>query len=489
MRGDVSLKKGLITMLVLSSISGNVYASEIPQQVYDNLSILEDANYISHKDVSNYDRKELAKYIAGILEKQPTGFDAVLSSRIIEDEAQLILIREQENGAKKKMGTLLKDYKKVSEDLFRKSIQGENRLEVMEPLKQRHDELRKRYQESCSEYLQAQARTKRLETMIEALKKRQYNDRVDFALADLRAEFVHELNDLNYFDDEAAKRQLYSNAPVRNPIEQKFKLDGQVQLSNADHHGDDVPQDQFKLKVNLYGDYNFDNNWHFLTNFQAEKVLHPSNDWELEAKNYYIEGRVTPGMCVDVGKFNAKLAEGNVFDGAIKGAALFDKNYRVEHGTYEDSQITGLTYKYDNLSAGYYHASKPDKSVYMLNGHLPIDKHLDFGGMFLKGKNDNGYVLSINYNQNIWDPKTSKLWLKYYHQPADTYFKHEMNGLADYMLPKDGFKGWGLGYNYLLNDSWTLGLEYYRLNNLLDNRSSNTFFAYLTYSFKNYTNE
>ena len=58
-----------MTLLILSSISGNAYANNIPQNVYDNLLILEEENYIEHKDVSNLNRKELAKYIAKILEK------------------------------------------------------------------------------------------------------------------------------------------------------------------------------------------------------------------------------------------------------------------------------------------------------------------------------------------------------------------------------------------------------------------------------------
>jgi hypothetical protein len=110
----------------------------------------------------------------------------------------------------------------------------------------------------------------------------------------------------------------------------------------------------------------------------------------------------------------------------------------------------------------------------------------DLGGQFLKGKNDNGYVLSLQYDKNNWEEKSSSYWIKYYYQPADTYFKHEMNGLADHMLSKDGFKGIGLGWRYVPKKNWAFGLEYFRLNNLLNDNSSNTFFAYLTYAFQTY---
>jgi hypothetical protein len=122
----------------------------------------------------------------------------------------------------------------------------------------------------------------------------------------------------------------------------------------------------------------------------------------------------------------------------------------------------------------------------MLGKHIPVDKW-DFGGMFLKGKNNNGYVLSVEYDKHNWEEKSSSYRLKYYHQPSDTYYKHEMNGLADFMLPNDGFKGWGIGWRYVPKKQWAFGLEYYRLNNLLNNKSSNTLFAYLTYSFQNYS--
>jgi hypothetical protein len=123
-----------------------VYASNaIPQQVYDNISVLEQEHYIGHKDVSTLSREELAYYVAGILEKQPSDFDMLLSTRILEDETQLTLVREQEASAKKRLNRLLKDYKDTSELLYRKSIQGENRLEVMTPLKQKHDKLEAEY--------------------------------------------------------------------------------------------------------------------------------------------------------------------------------------------------------------------------------------------------------------------------------------------------------------------------------------------------------
>jgi len=481
------VKRQLLTLMVLSSISGNVYASgiDIPQHVYDNISVLEQEHYIEHKDVSNLNRKELAYYVAGILGKQPSDFDTLLSTQIIEDEAQLVLVKEQENSAKKKLNKTLEDYKKTSELLYRKSIQGENRLEVMSPLKQKHDKLKSEYEKAGFEYEQAKARTHRLEIMVESLKKRQYNNKVDYALAELRTEFLYELNELNFFDEEAAKRQLYSNMPVRNKIENKFKLDGQVMLSHANHHGEDVPNDQTKLKLSLYGDYNFDNNWHFLSSAQAEKVLSPSQEWDLELKNYYLEGKVAKGINVDIGKFNSRPAEGNVFDGAIKGAALFSDNYRIEHGSYQGMKMTNVTLKKDNLSIGRFDFRQPNKTIYMINGHLPYEKW-DLGAMWLKGENKNGHVLSLSYNIKDWSEHSSAFWAKYHYQPSDTYVKHEMNGLADFMLPKDGFKGWSVGWRYIPKENWCFGLEYFRLNNLYDNKSSNTLFAYLTYSFKNY---
>jgi len=484
------LRKEFLTLMILSSISGNVYASNaIPQQVYDNISVLEQEHYIDHKDVSTLSREELAYYVASILEKQPSNFDMLLSTRILEDETQLTLVKEQENSARKRLSKLLKDYKDTSELLYRKSIQGENRLEVMAPLKQKHDKLEAEYKKVGVEYEQAKARTHRLETMIESLKKRQGNNyKVDYALAELRAEFLPELDALKFFDEEAAKRQLYANTPVRNKIENKFKFDGQVMISHSNHSGEDVPEDQTKLKLSLYGDYNFDNNWHFLTSAEAEKSLSPSKDWDLELKNYYFEGKITKNIGVDIGKFNSKPAEGNVFDGAIKGVSLFGDNYRIERGSYQGMKLTNITLQKDNLSIGRYDFTNPNKTIYMVNGHLPYEKW-DLGAMWLKGKNKNGYVLSLSNNINDWSKHSSAFWAKYYYQPSDTYVKHEMNGLADFMLPKDGFKGWSVGWRYIPKEDWCFGLEYYRLNNLLDNRSSNTIYAYLTYSFANYSED
>ena len=486
------MKKELMTLLILSSISGNAYANSIPQNVYDNLLILEEENYIEHKDVSDLNRKELAKYIAKILEQNHSRYSDILATQIIEDESQLILIKEQEASAKQRYDKIESEYRKVSEQLYRKSIQGVNRLEIMTPLKERHDKLKKEYEIANNEYNQSKIRTHRLELMIESLKSRQIkessssNDKVDFALADLRTEFLCELNDMKFFDDEAAKRQLYANTPVRNPIENKFKLDGRVQISHADHHGDDVPKNESKFKISLYGDYDFNRDWHLISAVEAEKVFSPSKEWKTELKNLYVKGKISPDLNVDVGKFSTELGEGNIFDGTLKGAAIYGKNYRIEAGKYKDSDITGITLEKDGFSIGRYTFTNPDKTIYSFGKHIPLSDKWDLGGQFLKGKHDNGYVLSLQYDKDNWEEKSSSYWLKYYYQPSDTYFKHEMNGLADYMLSKDGFKGIGLGWRYVPKKNWAFGLEYFRLNNLLNDNSSNTFFAYLTYAFQTY---
>lgn len=482
------MKKQILLLALLTNISGEVYAYDgtIPQQVYTNIGVLEQEHYIGHKDVSSLNRQELAYYIARILEKQDITYDKVLATRIIEDEAQLVLIKEQEQNAKKKCDKIYSSYKKVSEDLYRKSIQGVNRLEIMSPLKERHSKLKKEYEDSSQEYAQAKIRTRRLELMIESLKKRQFNDKVNFALAELRTEFVHELTDMNYFDDEAAKRQLYSNSDVRNPIENKFKLDGRVQFSYADHHGDDFPKDQTKIKVSLYGDYDFDRTWHLMSAVEAEKVFSPSKDWNLELKNLYVLGKLSSDFNVGAGKFSTKIGEGNIYDGTVKGAFIFGRNYRIEAGKYKNSNITNITLEKDNFSLGRHTFTNPDKTIYSVGKHIPFGDKWDFGGLFLKGKNNNGYILSLQYGKDNWKERNSSYWLKYYYQPSDTYFKHEMNGLADYMLPKDGFKGWGVGWRYNIKQNWIFGLEYFKLNNLMNSQSSNTLFAYLTYAFQTY---
>ena len=52
------MRKELLTLMMLSSISGNVYANNaIPQQVYDNINVLEQEHYIDHKDISTLSRE------------------------------------------------------------------------------------------------------------------------------------------------------------------------------------------------------------------------------------------------------------------------------------------------------------------------------------------------------------------------------------------------------------------------------------------------
>ena len=98
-----------------------------------------------------------------------------------------------------------------------------------------------------------------------------------------------------------------------------------------------------------------------------------------------------------------------------------------------------------------------------------------------------GYVLTLGYTpQNSWQPHTYSSWLKYYYQPGSTYIRHTMNGRADDMRDNGGFKGWGIGISYNLPAAWTLGLEFYRLQDLDWGRRSNTIWFAVTKSFQNY---
>lgn len=318
-------------------------------------------------------------------------------------------------------------------------------------------------------------------------------------LARRRVEYADELSAIGYFDRESSYMQASAEVKAPKPPEKRFKIDGEARVDYGAHSGYKSISDRSRARVRIYGNYNIDDNWHFISMLENEKILSgKGEDSWMDIDRWYLTGKVGSTQ-VDAGAFGSFLAEGNIYDSRFTGVRVSGKepfSYMAEAGTIKQAGFAAAaeastTHDIYTLGAGLYRFDLKDRgerNIYMLNVHRPLGGLLDLGLMGLLGEDESrsekGYVVSLTRGkENTWQRGNAYYFLKYYHQPYTTYVSHTMNGLADYM---DGFEGIGAGIHYTVKPDWLLQAEYYNLKDLEEGGRNHTFWLALSYYFSNY---
>lgn len=318
-------------------------------------------------------------------------------------------------------------------------------------------------------------------------------------LARRRVEYADELSAIGYFDRESSYMQASTEVKAPKPPEKRFKIDGEARVDYGAHSGYKSSSDRSRARVRIYGNYNIDDNWHFISMLENEKILSGKGEdnW-MDIDRWYLTGKVGSTQ-VDAGAFGSFLAEGNIYDSRFTGVRVSGKepfSYMAEAGTIKQAGFAAAaeastTHDIYTLGAGLYRFDLKDRgerNIYMLNVHRPLGGLYDLGLMGLLGEDESrsekGYVVSLTRGkENTWQRGNAYYFLKYYHQPYTTYVSHTMNGLADYM---DGFEGIGAGIHYTVKPDWLLQAEYYNLKDLEEGGRNHTFWLALSYYFSNY---
>lgn len=318
-------------------------------------------------------------------------------------------------------------------------------------------------------------------------------------LARRRVEYADELSAIGYFDRESSYMQASTEVKAPKPPEKRFKIDGEARVDYGAHSGYKSISDRSRARVRIYGNYNIDDNWHFISMLENEKILSgKGEDSWMDIDRWYLTGKVGSTQ-VDAGAFGSFLAEGNIYDSRFTGVRVSGKepfSYMAEAGTIKQAGFAAAaeastTHDIYTLGAGLYRFDLKDRgerNIYMLNVHRPLGGLFGLGLMGLLGEDERtsekGYVVSLTRGkENTWQRGNTYYFLKYYHQPYTTYVLHTMNGLADYM---DGFEGIGAGIHYTVKPDWLLQAEYYNLKDLEDGGRNHTFRLALSYYFSNY---
>lgn len=478
--------------------------------VYDSLGELAAAGYLKMPDrpLDSYSREELAGMVSKALadmEEKRTGSladeYALLTKLEVMDEVQLKLAKEQEGFAEDHLKAARARARHAAEMLVRRSVEGQNRLEIMTPLKEKSDAAQEKLGFAARDYAEAKSRVVELTGLLQQVRQRQQQlmaamsgmagdgsassaamgsaapalgtasrpvqpaalggsapgtaaGQPGAALAAagrLRAEFAGELEARGSLDEGSATRQLSSNLPLRKVPDQRFKVDAELRLDSRSSSGDHGNGSRTRFRTRVYPDYNIDGNWHLMGMLEWEKTLageKSSNDGKLKFDRYYLSGNIGT-VHTDLGVFSSNMAEGNIYDSKFKGAR-FSVGGPVRY-TLEAGKVgrDGVKNSFD-LTASY---KGPD---YGIDGGI-----YRFG--FNGGSWQNIYMANYRHNLGVFDASAMVLYGK----------EKDRGGKAGYVLtlgynPADSWKpytwnGW-LKYYYQPSSTYL----YHTMNGLAD---------------------
>jgi len=289
------------------------------------------------------------------------------------------------------------------------------------------------------------------------------------------------------------------------------KITGEVRYHYQDNSGDaDGYSTKLRSRIWMTGQINDD--WKYTGMLENnEDLKNDIGEENVKFQRAYVNGKIG-GVAVQAGRYNNKLAEGNVYDTRFDGVQLsYGKDVKLTAGYGKATPSSwvpaksGETWYADlsgkvgslDLGAGYYGfkdaevkgfgATNEDDNIWAVKANYNFGQDFQLGAMYLKGDDmntnldDDGYVVTASYK----GAKASKVgsWglvAKYYDQGATTYADHTMNGLADDML---GFKGYSVFANYTFAKNIVGQVEYYDLKDKVTDLKAKTLWSQVVFTF------
>ena len=321
------------------------------------------------------------------------------------------------------------------------------------------------------------------------------------------------------------------------------KITGEIRYHYADHDAPGTAKDgnENKLRSRIWVNGVINDDWTYTGMIEnIQNFDNDEGDEDTDFQRAYVSGKIG-GVNVQGGRYNLKVAEGNVYDNRFDGIqASYGKDVKLTAGygkatpSTSGKVLTGnpangyleresdevyyaeLSGKLGSLglTAGYYSFSdvtdydydgkdsagndiikeydKDDLDVWMLSANYAFDKNFKLGAMYLLGNDeygekanqsvdDDGYVVSASYKgAKAADPGSWGVVAKYYDQGATTYLDHTMNGQADEFM---GFKGYSVAANYAVAKNMVAQVEWYDLEEKEGDREDETIWAQMLFTF------
>ena len=228
----------------------------------------------------------------------------------------------------------------------------------------------------------------------------------------------------------------------------------------------------------------------------------------------YVEGKIG-GLNVTAGRYNAFLANGNIYDDKVDGAEVSygdkvkvtgfaGKATEVDGGNYAGGELAGA-FGDLNLAAGYVNYKDLNKDLNKDDIGKGLDNAIwyvgadytmgdvNLSGMYLKGDmsyndddekvlDEDGWTVGLAYKgAEATEVGSWGLFANYYDLGGQTYIAHTTDANT---FDGDGFKGYGVGANYTFAKNIVGTVAYYDTENKLNSKvDDQRVWADLTFTF------
>ena len=263
----------------------------------------------------------------------------------------------------------------------------------------------------------------------------------------------------------------------------------------------DIKDDSYEnnLRSRLWVNGQINDDWSYTGMIENTQYFDNNNgDEKTEFNRAYVEGKIG-GLAVTAGRYNAFLANGNVYDDLVDGAEVSygdkvkvtgfaGKATEVEGGNYAGGELS-TSFGDMNVAAGYVNykdLAKDSIGKGLDDAIWYVGADYNFGdvtlsGMYLKGdasyqdKNwnaafgnadDDGWTVGLTYKgAEASEAGSWGLFANYYDLGMGTYIAHTTDAET---FDGQGFKGYGVGTNYTFAKNIVGTVAYYDTENKLD---------------------
>ena len=293
----------------------------------------------------------------------------------------------------------------------------------------------------------------------------------------LAAEFADELDNLGV--RVAALEKKADNVKVTGEVRYLYK---------------DIKDDSYEnnLRSRLWVNGQINDDWSYTGMIENTQYFDNNNgDEKTEFNRAYVEGKIG-GLAVTAGRYNAFLANGNVYDDLVDGAEVSygdkvkvtgfaGKATEVDGGNYAGGELS-TSFGDMNVAAGYVNykdledVKDKDNAIWYVGADYTIGD-VNLSGMYLKGDaslngkddtrvNTDGWTAGLAYKgAEASEAGSWGLFANYYDQGGMTYIAHTTDAET---FNNDGFKGYGVGANYAFAKNIVGTVAYYDTENKLD---------------------
>ena len=295
----------------------------------------------------------------------------------------------------------------------------------------------------------------------------------------LAAEFADELDNLGVRVANLEKKA--DNVKVTGEVRYLYK---------------DIKDDSYEnnLRSRLWVNGQINDDWSYTGMIENTQYFDNNNgDEKTEFNRAYVEGKIG-GLAVTAGRYNAFLANGNVYDDLVDGAEVSygdkvkvtgfaGKATEVDGGNYAGGELS-TSFGDMNVAAGYVNykdledVKDKDNAIWYVGADYTIGD-VNLSGMYLKGDaslngkddtrvNTDGWTAGLAYKgAEASEAGSWGLFANYYDQGGMTYIAHTHTTDAE-TFNNDGFKGYGVGANYAFAKNIVGTVAYYDTENKLD---------------------